>query len=133
MKRIVSLTVISVALVLLFTACAPAAGRAIIQYQASAEDIIGAVAEIGVTLQPDPGYNFFSINAIGERFITLQANTTTGISILFGGSNLVLNFSAVQNGDIVSLAASGQGNGGLVNDSIDKITQQLDVRFTRVK
>jgi len=119
---------------LLLSACAPAAGRSTVQYQAVAEDIISAIAEIGISIQPGASYNFFSINAIGERFITLQANTTSGFSFFFGGGAIVLNFSAVQNGDIVTLAAGNQGtSSGAANDAITQIIDQLNIRFTRVR
>ena len=120
-----------VALALLLAACAPAAGRATVQFEGQAEDIIGAIAEIGITLQPGSAYNFYSINSIGERFITLQATTTGGVSFFLGGSTTTLNFSAIQNGDVVTLAASGSGAGS--DDSIEQITEQLTVRFPRVR
>ena len=120
-----------VALALLLAACAPAAGRATVQFEGQAEDIIGAIAEIGITLQPGSAYNFYSINSIGERFITLQATTTGGVSFFLGGSTTTLNFSAIQNGDNVTLAASGTGAGS--DDSIEQITEQLTVRFPRVR
>jgi hypothetical protein len=117
---------------LLVVACAPAVGRATVQYQAQPQDLISAIAEIGITLQPGTAFNFFSINSIGERFITLQATTTGGFSFFFGGSSITLNFSAIQSGEIVSLAASGTG-GSASNDAIDQIVAQLDLRFTRVR
>lgn len=117
--------------VLLLAACAPAAGRATVQFNGKAEDIIGAVAEIGITLQPGSAYNFYSINTIGERFITLQATTTGGISFFLGGSSITLNFSAIQNGDVVTLAASGEGSAA--NDSIAQIIEQLSIRFDRAR
>lgn len=130
-KMIRLATIGLVALALLVAACAPAAGRATIQFEGKAEDIIGAVAEIGITLQPGSAYNYFSINSIGDRFITLQATTTGGVSFFFGGSSVTLNFSAIQNGDLVTLAASGSGGGS--DDAINAIVEQLTVRFTRIR
>lgn len=119
------------ALSLLVAACAPAAGRATVQFEAKAEDMVGAIAEIGITLQPGSAYNYYSINTIGERFITLQATTTGGVSFFLGGSAVTLNFSAIQNGDLVTLAASGTGSAA--NDSINQIVEQLSIRFDRVR
>lgn len=133
MKKLVSISILMVIIGLLFAACAPAAGRSTVQYQAMSQDIINAVAEIGITMQPNSSFNFFSINGISDRFITLQADSTGAVSFFFGNASVVLNFSALQNGDIVTLAASGQGNGTVVNDSIDRIIQQLDARFSRVR
>ena len=131
-KKPVVLLALTLGIAIAISACAPAAGRATLQYEAQAEDIIGAIAEIGITIQPSSAYNFFSINTIGDRFITLQATTTGGVSFFFGGGSVTLNFSAIQNGETLTLAASGQG-GSLVNDAIDMITGQLDIRFTRVR
>lgn len=117
--------------VLLLAACAPAAGRATVQFNGQAEDVIGAIAEIGITLQPSSAYNFYSINTIGERFITLQATTTGGVSFFLGGSSITLNFSAIQNGDVVTLAASGQGS--VADESISQIVEQLSIRFDRAR
>jgi hypothetical protein len=131
-KAIRCATSILLASALLLVACAPAAGRATVEYQAQAQDVISAVAEIGITLQPGSAFNFFSINSIGERFITLQATTTGGFSFFFGGTSVTLNFSAIQNGEYVTLAAGGTG-GSASNDAIDQIIAQLDLRFTRVR
>lgn len=117
--------------VLIVAACAPVAGRPVLRYHATAEEIISTIAEIGVTMQPSAAYNFYSITGISDRFITLQATTTLGVALLLGGHSVTLTFSASQSGDVVSLAASAQGDPTLGNESIDNIIQQLDARFDR--
>lgn len=118
-------------LLLVLAACAPAAGRPVLAYHAQAEDVISEIAAIGVEMQPGSAYDFYSITAIGDRFVTLQANTTAGFSLFFGGSRTALTFSATQSGDVTRLAVSSQGNRQAGNDSIDEIIQQLDARFDR--
>lgn len=129
MVRLASIGLVTIAL--LVAACAPAAGRATVQFEGNAEDIIGAIAEIGISLQPGSAYNYYSINSIGDRFITLQASTTGGVSFFLGGSSVTLNFSAIQNGANVTLAASGTG--AAADDSINQIVEQLTIRFSRIR
>ena len=133
MKKYILSLILIVSLAILFSSCAPAAGRAPAKYQASSGDIINAIAEIAITMQPSSSYNFFSINTINDRFVTIQANTTTGISILTGGGHITINWTALESNGTVTLAANGRGSSGTVNDVIDRILTQLDGRFTRIR
>jgi len=132
MKKFNLYLLLLVSSTLLFSACAPAAGRASVQYQAPSQEVIGAIAEIAVNMVPLSGYNYFSINSINDRFVTLQSDRTGGASFLFGAKSLTLSFTALQNGDVTTLAANGDGSSDLVKATIKKITSELDARFTRV-
>jgi len=73
----------------------------------------------------------YSITAIGDRFVTLQADTTAGFTFFVGGGRVTLTFSATQSDDITRLAASSQGDRTAGDANIDDIIQQLDARFRR--
>lgn len=117
------------ALSLLIAACAPAAGRSVIRYNAPAEEIVATIAGIAPNLRPSSSYNYYSIVAISERSITLQADTTGGVSFFFGGGTVRVTFTAAEVGGVTNLAVSTEGGG---DDTISAIIQQLDAEFTRV-
>ena len=125
-------TLLLVGLAVLLAACAPAAGRPVIAYEVDPERIIGEIAAIGVELRP-PGtaYNFYSITSIGDRFITLQAETTAGFTFFVGGGRVTLTFSATSADGVTRLAASAAGDRTAGNATIDEIIVQLDARFRR--
>ena len=97
--------------VLLVAACAPSAGRSVIRYQAPPEEVISTIASIAPNMRPGSAYNFYSINSIGERFITLQANTTGGVNFFFGGGSVTITFTASELDGITNLAVSTKGGG----------------------
>lgn len=130
MKARVTLLVLFGALVGVLSACAPAAGRPAVQYRAQAPDILSAIADIGVHMQPSSSYNYYSVQQISDHAVRLRADTVTGISLLFGRHVTVVTFTASQNGDVVSLAASS--NDELGNQTIDQILAKLDARYQRV-
>ena len=115
------------ALLVLVTACAPSAGRPVEEFIATPEDVIGEIAAFGVTLQPGEQMNFFSIDSIGDRFITLTSQSTTGFSLFFGEAQTDLTFSATQRGDVTLLASSG--NGANAEDMLDMIILHLHSVF----
>lgn len=131
MKRTAVTAVLFGVIICVLAACAPAAGRPIVQYKAQAPDLISTIAELGVQLQPSSSYNFYSVSQISDRYIQLRASTVGGITFFFGGSTSVVTFTASQNGDVVNLAASA--NGELGNKAIDKILLQLDTKYQRLK
>ncbi len=51
--------------------------------------MIAAVSQFGSQIQPGGAFNFFGIETINDRFITLVASQTTGMQILsaMGGTN----------------------------------------------
>lgn len=114
----------------LVTACAPAAGRPAVQYRAQAPDVLSAIAEIAVTMQPGSSYDYYSVERISDRSIRLRADTVPGISFFFGQRATVIAFSASQNGEVVTLAATT--NNDLGRKSIDQILERLDGRYQRV-
>ncbi|MDF1521231.1 MAG: hypothetical protein P1P87_00245 [Trueperaceae bacterium] len=118
---------------LVVAACAPAAGRGIVAYEAAPDELIGEIAAFGVSLRP-PGsaYNFYSITSIGDRFVTLQAETTAGFTFFVGGGRVSLTFSATVADGVTRLASSAAGDRGAGNESIDEIIRHLDAKFRRV-
>lgn len=113
------------------TACAPAAGRITAQYRTTAQNLINAVAEAGIGIQPSSLYDYYSIHAIGSNFVTLHANSTMVLSLVMGGNTVILSFNASQLGPVATLVASGN-RGSLGSESIELILQDLDRRFTRL-
>jgi hypothetical protein len=119
-------------------ACAPAAGRPAVSYQTQPQQIIGFIGQLCPLLVAS-GYNYFSVETIGETFITCTSNSTTGLSILgaLGGTSTPSYRLAVTLqplGAITQVAISGTPNGnGDVNKLLDEIDRQLTSAFTRVQ
>lgn len=125
-------------LVFLF-ACAPAAGRPVIVYQAATPDVISAISQFGPQIQPNRAFNFLSIETIGDRFITLTAAQTTGFQVLgaLGGNassmtvRVTVTVAPVGGGvSQVAVSALPAGN-GVANNTADKVIAELDQRFRR--
>lgn len=74
---------ISVALlgIICLTACAPAAARPPVQLQGNVKDMISATVATCPTITT-LGYNYLSIEAVGDGFVSCRASVTTGIAIL---------------------------------------------------
>jgi hypothetical protein len=117
-------------LIILLGACAPAAGRSVIKYKATATELIDAIAEFSVTQRPSDAFNFYSVNTINEKFISLKAATTGGVSFWFGASAVVLNFTALEKDGVTSLAANAEGAG---QEVLDPFIFQLDNIFERAE
>ncbi len=135
MKRLYALSLTFVLTVL--AACAPAAGRPAIPYVAQSSDIVGAAAQFGPQLRPGGAYNFLSIETIGDNFITLSADQTTGSQILgaLGGNSsttIRITLTTVQSGEVTQVAISGLPRGNsIANRTLDTVIQELDSRFQR--
>jgi hypothetical protein len=90
----------------------------------------------GPTLPPPSGYNFFSIETIGDTFITLRADVTTGVAVLgvLGGTStppMRLTVTTLEQSQLTQVALSGLPVGTATNDMLDRIVQFLDERFQR--
>lgn len=123
-------TIAVVALALALAACAPTAGRPAVEFVANAEDVISEIAIYGVSRQPNANMNFYSVESIGERFITLYSESTVGFTILIGRMETRLSFTAQQRGDVTVLAASGRGTNA--SDELDIIIIYLSSVFERL-
>lgn len=123
-------TIAVVALALALAACAPTAGRPAVEFVANAEDVISEIAIYGVSRQPNANMNFYSVESIGERFITLYSESTVGFTILIGRMETRLSFTAQQRGDVTVLAASGRGTNA--SDELDIIIMYLSSVFERL-
>lgn len=131
MRRFVFMGLLAAVLV----ACAPAAGRQAVPYLAQPQEVISAVAQFGPQLQPPSGYNYFSIETIGDGFITLRADVTTGMVVLgalagsTGSPPARITVTTFEQADVTSVAVSilPANLGGLY----EKLLQELDVRFRR--
>ena len=121
---------IAFALVLLIASCAPTAGRPAVEFVASAEDVISEIAMYGVSRQPHPNMNFYSVDSIGDRFVTLYSESTVGFTILIGRMDTRLSFTAQQRGEVTVLAASGRGTNA--GDELDAIILYLSSVFERL-
>lgn len=115
-------------------ACAPAAGRPAVAYLAAPKEVIRAVAQFGPTMQPPTGYNYFSVETIGDGRITLRSDRTTVRAILgtlSGDANAPahITVTTLEQERVTSVAISvvPSGLGGLY----DRVLQELDMRFRR--
>jgi len=131
MKKLAYSSLILLALV---TACAPAAGRPAVPYLAAPQEVISAVAQFGPLMQPPAGYNFFSIETIGDTYITLRADATTGTAILsaLGGTATPparITVTTLEQADVTHVAISVLPAN--LGDWYDKVLQELDMRFRR--
>lgn len=122
-RAVVALAVI----VLVAASCVPAAGRGTEEFVAAAEDVIAEIAAVGPNLQPGAQMNFYTVESIGDRFVTLVSSSTLGFSLLFGQAQTRLTFSAQQRGPVTLLAASGTGASAEVD--IDRILAYLRTVF----
>ena len=132
-RTVRSRAAIAVAALLVLTlaaACAPAAGRPVVEFVASAEDVIAEIAIYGVSRQPNPNMNFYSVESIGERFVTLYSESTVGFTILIGRMETRLSFTAQQREDVTVLAASGRGTNA--SNELDIIIMYLSSVFERL-
>lgn len=98
-------------LVLICTACAPAAARPPAHFQGNIKDLV-SVAVAACPAITVLGYNFMSIESIGDSFVTCRASATTGVAILglLGGvtsPDLRLNvaFSATKDGVLAYISS----------------------------
>lgn len=119
-------------------ACAPAAGRPAIAYSAKPADVIAAVAQFGPQIQPSGVFNFFGIETINDRYITLVASQTTGMQFLsvIGGTNPYQGIRATvtvapSQRRVTQVAVSVTGGGSGDNQIADRIIAELDGRFDR--
>lgn len=126
----------SLTLTFIIVSCAPAAGRPAIPYLAEPQEVISAMAQQGPFIEPPAGYNFLSIETIGDGYITLRADATTGVQILsvLGGSStppLRVTVTTLEQGEITSVAISVlPRNAG---DVYERIVRILDERFARAQ
>lgn len=116
-------------LLVIVAACAPAAGRPATFLEAPVEDVIAEIASYGITLQPNENMDFYSIESIGDRHITLYSSTTTGFALFFGAAETRLNFSATSSDGGTLLAASGRGNSS--QSDLDQILAHLQALYNR--
>ena len=118
----------------LTAACAPAAGRPAVAYLANQQEIIGAVAQFGPLMTPPEGYNFFSIETIGEAFITLRADVTTGVAIIQAITGAPreparVTITTFEQPGVTRVAVSVIPGG--LTELYDAILGRLDARFQR--
>jgi hypothetical protein len=132
MKKNILITVL-----LLLCACAPAAGRPTILYQASKPQIIDVIVDVSTSIQPGNGHNFFKVTGITESSITLVATQTGGAvaaNFFFGvrQTDITMIWTVVERANgATAVAVSTQGLA-----SSDKLENQffarLDGKFSRL-
>lgn len=115
------------------TACAPAAGRQAIPYLADQEDIIGTVIQLGSTLRPGDSHNYFSIESVGPGHVVLFSEPTGGtvfLGALFGvyAPSIRLSVTAFQQ-DNVSFVAVSVPSGS--ERLYELVINALDTKFRR--
>lgn len=123
-----------VAVLLLVAACAPAAGRQGLYYQADTREIIAMIARFGPQIEPPTGYNYFSVEAVSETTITLRADPLVGLSVVgfvtgLGAEPARISVTSFQQTDH-ALVAIGISPTSLP-DVYDALVALLDSRFRR--
>lgn len=78
----IKLLAAAAAVCLVIAACAPAAGRATLTYQAEPRDIVSAIVRRAPTMTPPDGYNHFSIETISDTGVTLRADPLTVVGVV---------------------------------------------------
>jgi hypothetical protein len=135
------LAVVAVALLLSFvaaslTACTPAAGQQAIPYLAAPSEIISTVAQFGPFLELGRGYDFPSIETIGDGYITLVAPVMTGVQVMgvLGGlaphPPLRITITTFEQPEATTVAVSVtpvQQRSRIV----EMVLRELDMRFRR--
>lgn len=129
MNRISVSILLALFVALALVACTPAAGRPATFLNASVSDVISEIAAYGITLQPSENFDFYSIETIGDRFITLYAENTLGMAILLGRQASRLTFSATESEGGTLLAASGRGTNA--GERLDQILAHLTATYNR--
>ena len=126
MKKFVGFTVFA----LVLTACAPAAGRPAIQMIGTPQDMVNAAVEACPTIAPS-GYNFLSIDTIGDNFVSCSAQVTTGLAILgaLGGTSspnqkLTASFTSVSE-NVVQVAISSFPRNSDIEDRLETTLRAL--------
>lgn len=116
------------ALAFALAACVPAAGRGTAEFVAPAEDVIGEIAAVAPNLQPVGQMSFYTVEAIGDRFVTISSQSTVAITVLFRGAvTTEITFTTAQRGPVTVVAASGSGTNA--NADIERIPSYLRTIF----
>jgi hypothetical protein len=121
-------------ILLLLTACAPAAARPPVQLQGTVQDMVTTTVTACPTITV-LGYNYMNIESIGDSFVACRASATTGVAILglFGGvtsPDLRLNvaFSVVADRVVQAYISSVPRN----TDVEDQLETALRIQFSMV-
>jgi hypothetical protein len=115
------------ALALVVAACVPAAGRGVVTFVGTAEDVVAEIAALGPNLQPGPQMSFYTVETISDRSITLVSNSTLAVTLVFGAATTRLTFTAQQREDFVLLASSGTG--AFAEADLDRVLAYLRTVF----
>ncbi|MBX3144618.1 MAG: hypothetical protein KF813_12735 [Trueperaceae bacterium] len=134
MKSLRGTSLVALALLLLVAACAPAAGRQGLYYQADTREIIALIARFGPQIEPPSGYNYFSVESISETTIQLRADPLIGFSVVGFVTGIAtdparISVTSFQQADH-ALVAIGVSPGTLP-DVYDALVAILDSRFRR--
>jgi len=115
------------ALALVLAACVPAAGRGVVTFVGTAEDVVAEIAALGPNLQPGTQMSFYTVETISDRSITLVSNSTLAVTLVFGAAVTRLTFTAQQRDDFVLLASSGTG--AFAEADLDRVLAYLRTVF----
>jgi len=116
-------------ILVLMASCAPAAGRPTEEYLAPPQDVLSEIAAYVITLQPSSNMDFYSIETIGDRFVTVYSESTLGFSILVGRMVTRLTFTVQERSGVTVLAASGRGTNAEAD--LDRVILHLASVFER--
>lgn len=126
MKKVIGFTLFA----LVLTACAPAAGRPAIRMIGTPQDMVNAAVEVCPTIAPS-GYNFLSIDAVGDNFVSCRAQVTTGFAILgalgrtaSSDQKLTASFTSVSD-DVVQVAISSFPRNSDIEDRLEIALRSL--------
>lgn len=120
-------------------ACTPAQGVKPRVYAASSTQLLTAISQLGPTVQPLAGYNYFSVIETTANQVTLRAEPTVGVQLLGGNAPIVATFTALQSGNTTSVTHTARlgsdtvGRASAINANIDNIYRELATRFPQIQ
>lgn len=126
MKRLTLLLPLAAVL----AACTPSQGIPPVKYVAESSNVIATIAQTCTQLQPSKYYNFYTVDAITSNGVTCVAKPVLGFQLLVSSAPIRLVFTALQNGQVTSVAGS-VSTGLEYRKAIDDVFAVLDKTFQR--
>ena len=121
-------------LALVLSACAPTLERSTASYQAEAEAVILAIAQIAPQLKYADIFQAYAVDELSERAITISADTTQAASAMGVVGRSEITFTLLESGGVSTVATRVRGNAGAEMDNwtLSTIFSNLDRRFLRL-
>jgi hypothetical protein len=119
---------------LFLAACAPAAGRPVLIYNASKQALIDSILETAAKTQPTFRYDFWSVAGISENSVSLRSNIIPIYSAFpntVQAPTMVWTFVARDGG--IGVAVNATGSDAQPSQLEQPFFSVLDAQFRKVK